>query len=130
MRSLCLRVIEYEFYLGHVSSLGSNRLLATQTAGAVTSPVARRLTADEGAAAVAELERAATGWAALLAECAGPALGYGEHQVDAVRYRQIAEMCITSSVDETEVEAWIKVGRQRANSVAGIAHKACVLWDS
>ena len=29
-------------------------------------------------------------WAALLAECAGPAPGYGEHQCDAAQYRQTA----------------------------------------
>jgi hypothetical protein len=36
---------------------------------------------------------APAGWAVLLAECAGPVLGYGEHQCDAAQYRQIAELC-------------------------------------
>jgi hypothetical protein len=66
----------------------------------------------------------------LLAECAGLALGYGEHQFDAARYRQIAELCIAAGVDETLVEAWIEVGRQRASTAAALTHKACVLWDS
>jgi len=33
--------------------------------------------------------------------CAGLALGYGEHQIDAARYRQIAELCVAAGVDET-----------------------------
>jgi hypothetical protein len=68
--------------------------------------------------------------AALLAECAGPALGYGEHQCDAARYRQIAELYIAAGADETLVEAWIEVGRQQATTVAALTQKACVLWDS
>jgi len=77
-----------------------------------------------------ELKQAAPRWAALLAECAGLALGYGEHQVDAARYRQIAELCIAAGVDQTLMEAWIEVGRQRASTAAALTHKACVLWDS
>ena len=60
-----------------------------------------RLTAEEEATAVAELTHVAPGWARLLAECAGLALGYGEHQIDAARYRQIAELCVAAGVDET-----------------------------
>ena len=48
---------------------------------------------------------APAGWAALLAECAGPALGYGEHQGDAAQYRQIAELCAAAGMDEAPVEA-------------------------
>jgi hypothetical protein len=123
--------VESVFYLRYMSSLASDFLFVTQTAGAAASPVPRRrLTSDEGAATVAELKQAATGWAALLAECAGLVLGYGGHQFDDVRYRQIAELCIAAGVDETQVEAWIEVGRERASIAAGTAHKACVLWDS
>ena len=126
-----MRVIEYKFYLRHMSSLAPDRLLAIQTTGATASPLPRpRLSADEGAAAVAELKQAAPGWAALLAECAGLVLGHAEHQFDAARYRQIAELCIAAGVHETEVEAWIELGRVRAITAANIAHKACVLWDS
>lgn len=89
-----------------------------------------RLTAEEAARAVAEPKHSAAGWAALLAECAGLVLGYGEDQFDAIRYRQIADLCIAAGVDQTLIEAWIEVGRQRATSPAGIIHKACVLWDS
>jgi hypothetical protein len=58
------------------------------------------------------------GWAALLAECAGPALGYGEHQCDAAQYRQIAELCAAPGIDEAPVEAWIEAGRQQATAAA------------
>jgi hypothetical protein len=87
------------------------------------------LTAGEEATAVAEVKQAAAGWAGLLAECAGLALGYGEHQCDAARYRQIADLCIAAGIDETLIEAWIEVGRQRASTAAAITHKACVLWE-
>jgi hypothetical protein len=70
---------------------------------------------------------AVTGWAAPLAECAGLVLGYGENQFDASRYRQIAELCIAAGVEETLIEAWIEVGRQRAATAAALTHHACVL---
>ena|SRR6516225_7037288 len=88
---------------------------------------ASRLTADEAATAAAGLQHAAAGWAALLAECAGLVLGYGENQFDASRYRQIAELCIAAGVEETRIEAWIDVGRQRAATAAALTHHACVL---
>ena len=86
------------------------------------------LTAEQETAAVAELTQAA-GWAALLAECAGLALGYGEHQVDAARYWQIVELCVGVGVDRTLIEAWIEVGHQRASTAAALTYKACVLRD-
>jgi hypothetical protein len=126
-----LQVIEYVFYSGSVNSLVLDRLLVTPAARPATPPALRgRLTAEEEAAAVAELKQAAAGWAALLAECAGLALGYGEHQYEVARYRQIAGLCIAAGVDETLVEAWIEVGRQRASAAVALTHKACVLWDS
>jgi hypothetical protein len=87
----------------------------------------RRLTAEEAATAAAGLKHAAAGWAALLAECAGLVLGYGENQFGAGRYRQIAELCIAAGVDETLIEAWIEVGRQRAATATALTHHACVL---
>ena len=83
---------------------------------------ASRLTADEAATAAAGLQQAAAGWAALLAECAGLILGYGQNQFDASRYRQIAELCIAAGVDETLIEAWIEIGRQRASTAASLTH--------
>jgi hypothetical protein len=99
-----------------MSSLATDRL-RTQTIGPA-APLAPswRLTAGEEATAVAELKQAAAGLAVLLAECAGLALGYGEHQCDAARYRQIADLCIAAGIDETLIEAWIEVGRQRAST--------------
>ena len=114
-----------------MSSLAPDRLLATPIiAPTAPSTPGWRLTAEEEATAVAELKQAAAGWAALLAECAGLALGYSEHQPGASRYRHVAELCVAAGVDQTLVEAWIEVGRQRASAVAATTHKACVLWDS
>ena len=114
-----------------MSSLASENLLATPAITPTAPSTPRwRLTADEEATAVAELKQAAAGWTALLAECAGLALGYGEHQPDAARYRHIAELCVAAGVDQTLVEAWIEVGRQRASASAATTHRACVFWDS
>jgi hypothetical protein len=125
-----LQTIEYVFYSVIMSSLARDNLLAAPATGPATHTAhSGRLTADEEAAAVTELTQAAPGLAAMLAECAGLALGYGEHRVDAARYRQVAELCIAAGVDQTLIEAWVDVGRQRA-STAVLAHKACVLWDS
>jgi len=122
---------EYKFYSYYMSSLAPDRLLVTPIIGPTTpSTPGWPLTAEQEATAVAELQQAAAGWAALLAECAGLALGYGEHQPGAARYRHIAELCVTAGVDQTLVEAWIEVGRQRASTAAVTTHKACVLWDS
>jgi hypothetical protein len=126
-----LQAIEYAFYSGTMSSLAPDRLLVTPATGPATPPPpSGRLTADAEAAVATELKHAAPRWAALLAECAGLALGYGEHQADAARYRQIAGLCIAAGVDQTLMEAWIEVGRQRASTAAASTHKACVLWDS
>jgi hypothetical protein len=37
---------------------------------------------------------------------------------------------VAAGVDQTLVEAWIEVGRQRASAAAVTTHKACVFWDS
>jgi hypothetical protein len=109
-------------------SIVSDRIFVAEPTGHGPGPAQDRpLTAEEAATAVAELKHAAAGWAALLAECAGLAVGYGETQFDATRYRQIAELCIAAGVDETWVEAWIEAGRQRATPAAALTHKACVL---
>ena len=126
-----MHAFEYKFYSCFMSSLAPDRVLVTPVIAPTTpSTPGGRLTAEEEASAVAELKRAAAGWAALLAECASLALGYGEHQLDAARYRHIAELCVAAGVDQTLVEAWIEVGRQRASAATVTTHKACVLWDS
>jgi hypothetical protein len=113
-----------------MSSLAPDRLRVTQTAGPATSSASSgRLTADQDAPAAAEPKQAPPGWADLLAECAGLALGYGEHQADAARYRQIADLCIAAGVDQTLIDAWVEVGRQRATTAAALTHKACVLAE-
>ncbi len=126
-----LAAIEYAFYSGLMSSLAPDRLLVTPATGPAT-PAAPSgpLTPGEEAAVAAELTQAGPTWAALLAECAGLTLGYGEHHVDAGRYRQIAKLCIAAGVDQTLMEAWIEVGRQRTSAAAASTHKACVLWDT
>jgi hypothetical protein len=117
--------------LVRMSSLAVDRLLVTQAAGHAAHPAhSRQLTASEEATTVAELKQAYPGWAALLAECAGLALGYDEHEFDAAQYRQIAELCMAAGVDQMLIEAWIEVGRQQASTAAAIAHKTCVLWAS
>ena len=126
-----MHALEYEFYSCSMSSLAPDRLLVTPSiAPAAPSTPRWPLTVEEEATAVAELKQAAAGWAALLAECASLALGYGERQLDAARYRHIAELCVAAGVDQTLVEAWIEVGRQRAKAAPVTTHKACVLWDS
>jgi hypothetical protein len=112
-----------------MSNLAPDRLVVQATAPAARSAYSGLLTAEQEAAAVDELTQAA-GWATLLAECAGLVLGYLDHQVDAARYRQIAELCVAAGVDQTLIEAWIEVGHQRASTAAALTHKACVLWDS
>jgi hypothetical protein len=125
-----LQAFEYEFYSCFMSSLAPDHLPAIPIiAPATPSAHGWRLTAEEEATAVAELQQAAVGWAALLAECAGLALGYGEHQPGAARYRNIAELCVAAGVDQALVETWIEAGRQRASAAAVTIHKACVLWD-
>jgi len=114
-----------------VSSLAPDHLRDTPATGPATPPARSwRLPAGEEAAAIAGLRQAAPGWADLLAECAGLAAGYGEHHLDADRYRQIAGLCIAAGVDETLIEAWVEVGRQRVSAASALTHKACVLWDS
>src|SRR5215472_16211891 len=112
-----------------MSNLAPDRLAAQATGPAARSAYSGLLTAEQEAAAVAELTQAA-GWATLLAECAGLVLGYGGQQVDAARYWQIAERCVAAGVDQTLIEAWIEVGHQRASTATALTHEACVLWDS
>jgi hypothetical protein len=107
-----------------MSSIAPDRLLATEPTVHAPDAHSRRLTAEEAATAVAELKQAA---AALLAECTGLVLGYAQNQFDVTRYWQIAELCIAAGVDQTLIEAWIEVGRQRAVTAAALTHNACVL---
>ncbi len=106
-----------------MSSLDSDRLRYAQIAGAAARYAQGwRLTAAEEATAVAEVTVAAGGRADLLAERAGTALGYGESQPDAARYRQVAELCIAAGADLALIEGWAEVGRQRARDAAAIPY--------
>jgi len=106
-----------------------DRLQYAQIAGAAARHARAWLTADEEAMAVAELKQAAAGRADLLAECAGTALGFGEGGQDAARYRQIAELCIAAGADQTLIDRWIAVGRQRAAIARAMPH-AGPAWAS
>jgi threonine dehydrogenase-like Zn-dependent dehydrogenase len=105
--------MEHKFYSAWMTGPDPDRLRYAQIAGAARHARAW-LTTDEEAAAVAELKQTAAGRADLLAECAGTALGFGEGGQDAARYRQIAELCIAAGADQTLIECWIAIGRQRA----------------
>ena len=115
-------VMEHRFYSAWMTGPDPDRLQYAQIAGAAARHARAWLTADEQAAAVAELKQAAAGRADLLAECAGTALGFGEGGQDAARYRQIAELCIAAGADQTLIERWITVGRQRAAIAQAMPH--------
>jgi hypothetical protein len=76
------------------------------------------LTAEQEAAAVAELTAEAGGRPDLLAERAGTALGFGERQHDAGRWRLTAELCVKAGADEALIGRWVQVGRDRAATAA------------
>jgi hypothetical protein len=92
-----------------------NRSVAVQIALATARHVQGwQLTAQQEAAAIADLRQAAAGRADLLGEHAGVALGFGESRHDAARYRQIARLCIAAGADKALVDRWTKIARQRA----------------
>lgn len=106
-----------------MASPDPDRLRYAQIAGAVARhALGWRLSAEEEAVAVAELTEAAAGRADLLAERAGTALGFGEDRPDTARYRQIAELCIAAGADQSLIEPWIQVGRERAAVAAAIPY--------
>lgn len=101
------------------TSSGSDRLQYLEIAGAAARHAhGGRLTAEEHAGAVAEIRRAAGGRADLLAERAGTALGYADVGCDAARCRQIAQLCIAAGADQSLIERWVMVGRERAAPAA------------
>jgi hypothetical protein len=109
-----LPIIEYWFYSAGMTGPDPDRLRYAQIAGAAARHAQAWLTAEQEAAAVAELTEAAAGRTDLLAECAGTALGFGEGGQDAARYRQMAELCIAAGADRSLIGRWIAVGRERA----------------
>ena len=101
-----------------------DRILYAKIAG-ITSHHARGgrpLTPDEEAAALAELTDVAAGRGDLLAERAGIALGFGQHQPDDAAYRLIADLCIKAGADETLIPRWEEAGRRRAETASAIPY--------
>jgi hypothetical protein len=117
-----LSCIELKFYPAWMTSPDPDRLRYAQIAGAAARHAQAWLTAEQEAAAVAELRQAAGGRTDLLAECAGTALGFGEGGQDAARYRQIAELCIAAGAEQTLIGRWIDIGRERAASAQAMPH--------
>ena len=74
----------------------------------------RELTADERAAAVAELRQLAAGRADLLAEVAGILKGTSEGELDEPLTRCAAQLCREAGADPEAIPRWIEVGRERA----------------
>lgn len=98
-----------------MSRQGEDRLTAARIAATTRRHArARALTGAEEAAALAELAEVAAGRADLLAEQAGIALGFHEHDIDAQVYLQVAQLCIKAGADTTLISRWIEEGRQRA----------------
>ena len=117
-----LHPVEHRFYPAGMTSPDPDRLRYAHIAGAAARHAQAWLTAEQEAAAVAELAQAAAGRADLLAECAGTALGFGEGGQDAARYRQIAELCIAAGADRSLIGRWIAVGRERAAAARARPH--------
>lgn len=104
-----------------MASLDSDHLRYAQIAAAAARYVqGGRFTAEEEAAAVAELTQAAAGRADLLAERAGTALGFSQGGLEPARNRQIAELCIAAGADEMLMGRWVAVGRELAARVAAM----------
>jgi hypothetical protein len=117
-----LPYLEHKFYPAWMTSPDPDRLRYAQIAGAAARHARAWLTAEQEAAAVAELTEAAGGRTDLLAECAGTALGFGEGGQDAARYRQIAELCIAAGADQALIGRWIAIGRERAATAQAMPH--------
>ena len=95
-----------------------DRIRYAKIAGAAARHVqGLQSTAEEDAAAIAELAHAAAGRMDLLAERAGTALGFSEGGLEPARNRQIAELCIAAGADKALMERWIAVGRELAARV-------------
>ncbi len=73
----------------------------------------RELSAEEEAAAVAELRELAGGRADLLAEVAGILEGTSEGELDEPLARQAAGLCRKAGAYPDAIPAWIEEGRRR-----------------
>jgi len=94
-----------------------DRILVAQLMGTARHHARwRELTADEEAAAVAELTELAAGRGDLLAEVAGITEGASEGRLDEPFARSAADLCRKAGADPEAIPAWIKVGRRRAEA--------------
>jgi hypothetical protein len=92
----------------------ADRILVAQLMGETRHHARwRELTADEEAAAVAELRALAGGRADLLAEVAGILEGASEGELDEPLSRQAAQLCRDAGADPDAIPAWIEEGRRR-----------------
>ena len=96
----------------------ADRILVAQLTGEARRHARwRKLTADEEAAAVAELRELAGGRADLLAEVAGILEGASEGELDEPLARQAAMLCRMAGADPDAIPAWVEEGRRlRANA--------------
>ena len=93
----------------------ADRILVAQLTGEARHRARwRELTADEEAAAVAELRALAAGRADLLAEVAGIFEGASEGRHDEPLARCAAGLCRKAGADPEAIPAWIEEGRRRA----------------
>ena len=97
----------------------ADRILVAQLTGEARFRAKwRELSADEEAAAVAELAELAGGRADLLAEVAGIFEGTSEGEPDEPLARSAARLCRQAGADPEAIPAWIEEGRRR-RAVAG-----------
>src|SRR5947199_9807174 len=93
----------------------ADRILVAQLTGEARHRARwRDLTADEEAAAVAELRQLAAGRADLLAEVAGIFEGTSEGELDEPLARCAARLCRQAGADPAAIPAWIEEGRRRS----------------
>jgi hypothetical protein len=91
-----------------------DRLLVAQLTGEARHHAQwRPLTAEEEAAALAELRALAAGRADLLAEVAGIFEGTSEGELDEPLARSAAQLCRKAGADPEAIPAWIEEGRRR-----------------
>ena len=93
----------------------ADRILVAQLTGEARHRARwRELTADQEAAAVAELRELAAGRTDLLAEVAGIFEGTSEGELDEPLARQAADLCRMAGADESLIPQWAEEGRRRA----------------
>jgi len=99
----------------HRPAAEADRILVAQLTGEARHHAKwRPLTAEEEAAALAELRALAAGRADLLAEVAGIFEGTSEGELDEPLARSAAHLCRKAGADPEAIPAWIEEGRRRS----------------